>query len=1092
MSIKNENMKIIIDSNMNESKNLSNKMNKIKIQQKINFFFKIITETIISVEKYKTNDIISASELNLCIQNLENIYNDLKNIENSIELNNLNSKQIITKLQTINDELSIVFKTFGTNKIDNILTVCYGNDFVNKIKHNIDKEKLELILNFVQPISYKILPWKNKPKNKNINNKIIKNKIIEDFMIVEMGKNVDCYDLCRTSNNFYTKVFGIKVVFQNTEKKNTIIISGVVTELLLSCLKNTFINSRIENCIKNKPNDQEFKLQKFEKFVVHLSIKEWLIYNDKELYNRFVGYNNQASLINQKSISQVIKEFINNNLFQQRKTLIILLLQIDTYEYQYLAYLLYDLLSNEQNGNIDTFEQTILFDSFPWEIKKSFRLAMKNTIKYTKHLSQFDNSKIPIEQQICLMKASETIKEKAMIKLKEVKAKSEDSGSKARQYLEGLLKIPFGIYKKEFILNVTKENSELINEIITKLKTLNININQNDKNLYTNIEITNILNTLSTDIFQKIDELNNKKCINYFTIGKKNKLITNICFINSLLKKHNIKLKKICHSGKKNTYMKNEINNIIIKLKHNQIFMKDLVEITNSSEIIHKNFFIEKINKIETKKKYIKKTMEEINETLDKSIYGHEKAKRQLERVIGQWITGKQSGYCFGFEGPPGVGKTSLAKNGLSKCLKDKNGIIRPFSFIALGGSSNGSTLSGHNYTYVGSTWGRIVDILMEKKCMNPIIFIDELDKVSRTEHGKEIIGILTHLIDSTQNEHFQDKYFNGIDLDVSKILFIFSYNDVSVIDKILLDRIHRIKFDYLTINDKINIVQKYLLPEIYTNMGMDDIIRFADDNIIFIIDNYTNEAGVRKLKEIMFEIISEINLELLKETAHYSLPIHISNNDIEHKYLKNRHKISKKNIHEIPQIGVINGLWANSMGLGGIIPIQCSYFPANNLLDLKLTGMQGDVMKESMNVAKTLAWNLTDKKTQNLFIKNNNKSKNAGLHIHCPEGAVPKDGPSAGTAITIAIYSLINKNKIKNEIAITGEINLQGHITEIGGLELKILGGLKAGIKTFLFPKTNHKDYIIFLEKYKNIDLTGIVFHEVHHIEEVFDIVFI
>ena len=1092
MSTENKNIKIAVDSKKNESKNLTSKSNKIKIQQKIDFFFKIITETIISVEKYKTNDILSASELNLCIQNLENIYTDLKNIENSIQQNGLNSKQIITKLQNINDEISSIFKTYGTSKIENILTVCYGNDFLYNNQKKFDSAKLDLILNFVQPIKYKILPWKNKPKNKNTNNKIIKNKIIEDFMIVDMGQNLDCYDLCRTSNNFYTKVFGIKVVFQNIEKKNTIIICGVVSELLLSCLKNTFINNRIEKCIANKPKDLEFHNELFNKFISHLSIKEWLIYNDTELYNRFVGYNNQASLINQKSISQVIKEFINNNLFEQRKMLIILLLQIEKYEYQYLAYLLYDLLSNEQNGNIDTFEQTILFDSFPWEIKKSFRLAMKNTIKYTKHLSQFDNSKIPIEQQICLMKASETIKEKAMIKLKEVKAKSEDSGSKARQYLEGLLKIPFGIYKKEFILNVTNENSNLINEIITKLKQINIDVEYKNKDIFTNIEITQILNTLTNDIFCKIDNLNNQQCMQYFTNGKKNKLITNICFINSLLKKHNIKMKKICHSGKKNTFMKEQIKLIINKLKNNQIFMKDLIEITNNPNIIHKNFFTENINKIENKKKYINKTMCDINETLDKSIYGHDKAKRQLERVIGQWITGKQSGYCFGFEGPPGVGKTSLAKNGLSKCLKDKDGVSRPFSFIALGGSSNGSTLSGHNYTYVGSTWGRIVDILMEKKCMNPIIFIDELDKVSRTEHGKEIIGILTHLIDSTQNENFQDKYFNGIDLDVSKILFIFSYNDVSVIDRILLDRIHRVKFDFLTVDDKINIVKKYLLPEIYKNMGMDDIIQFTNENITFIIDNYTNEAGVRKLKEIIFEIVSEINLELLKETENHNIPIQINNSAIENKYLKNRHKINKKVIHDVPQIGVINGLWANSMGMGGIIPIQCSYFPATNLLDLKLTGMQGDVMKESMNVAKTLAWNLTLKKTQDTFIKTNSKNKNAGLHIHCPEGAVPKDGPSAGTAITIAIYSLINKRKIKNDIAITGEINLQGYITEIGGLELKILGGLKAGIKTFLFPKTNHKDYMIFLEKYKNIDLTNIVFHEVKDIKEVFDIVLV
>ena len=132
--------------------------------------------------------------------------------------------------------------------------------------------------------------------------------------------------------------------------------------------------------------------------------------------------------------------------------------------------------------------------------------------------------------------------------------------------------------------------------------------------------------------------------------------------------------------------------------------------------------------------------------------------------------------------GQPGSGKTTLAKKGIAKCLKDINGESRPFAFIAIGGSSNASVLDGHSYTYVGSTWGKIVEILIEKKCMNPIFFIDELDKVSRTEHGREIISILTHIIDSTQNTTFQDKYFSGIDIDLSKALFIFSYNDVELI----------------------------------------------------------------------------------------------------------------------------------------------------------------------------------------------------------------------------------------------------------------------------------------------------------------------
>ena len=768
-----------------------------KTYEKIDYFFSIITDTIIWVEKYKINDIINASDLNVCIQNLENIYEELLEIKDTLNSNKKNTVQIIKKLQKINDDLSMLFKTFGTKKIQYILDICHGPPFLQNLKKKkCNNEKLDLILEYAHPVYYKIMPWKNKPKVVNKKEKIIKNKIIEDFMIIEMGQTLDCFDLCRTSNNFNTKVYGIKIVFQNSEKKNTTIINAIVDELLISCLNNNFISNRIKDCYKNIPPDPEFKSLNFKCFVEHLTIKEWLIYNNNELYNRFVGYNNQAILIKQKTISQVVKEFINNELFQQRKTLIILLLQFENNEYQYLAYLLYDLLSNENNGNVDTFEQTLLFDSLPWQIKKSFRIAMKNTIKYTKTLSNFDNSKIPIEQQICLLKASDTVKEKAMIKLKEVKAKSEDSGSKARQYLDGLLKIPFGIYIKEKILELAHINSDSVHKINEKLKRKDIQYNWDDKKNYTNIEITDIIKELKKNIFPNIKKLNIGHIINEFTKGKKLNLITNICYINSTIKKLGLKYKKLCHSGKKNKYMKKNIEEAINCFKNNDMFIEQLIHTSLiKNKYLNNTYFTKSILDINQRKELIVNNILNINNTLDKSIHGHTEAKRQLERIIGQWITGKQSGYCFGFEGPPGVGKTSLAKNGLAHCLKDENGNTRPFAFIALGGSSNGSTLSGHNYTYVGSTWGRIVDILMEKKCMNPIIFIDELDKVSKTEHGKEIIGILTHLVDNTQNMNFQDKYFNGIDLDLSKVLFIFSYNDVNAIDKILLDRIHRVKF---------------------------------------------------------------------------------------------------------------------------------------------------------------------------------------------------------------------------------------------------------------------------------------------------------
>jgi ATP-dependent Lon protease len=566
-------------------------------------------------------------------------------------------------------------------------------------------------------------------------------------------------------------------------------------------------------------------------------------------------------------------------------------------------------------------------------------------------------------------------------------------------------------------------------------------------------------------------------------------LVLNVNKINAFIKRENLPIKKISCSGKNKNLIKKEINETldILSEKCSELLGKFFEE--GGSLFFEKDENVKMINDNLTE---IKTYMSDIKTTLDSAVYGHNKAKKQIERIVGQWINGQQDGYCFGFEGPPGCGKTSLAKHGLAKCLKDENGVSRPFAMIQMGGDSNGSTLHGHNYTYVGSTWGSIVQILIDNKCMNPIIFIDELDKISRTEHGREIVGILTHLLDSTQNDCFQDKYFTGIDLDLSKALFILSYNDVEAVDKILLDRIHRIKFTNLSLEDKIVISKTHMLPDIYKKMGLEDTIIINDEVLNLIIEEYTSEPGVRKLKELLFELVADINLLTLKETNFScSLPIYISKEDIKNKYFKEKSEIKQKKIHDECRIGCINGMWANSMGQGGIIPIQVKYYPSEEFLNLKLTGMQGDVMKESMNVSLTLAWDLTLKEKK-LHIKNENFEVLNGVHIHCPEGSVPKDGPSAGAAITSAIFSLFNEKKIRNDVAITGEISLDGKITEIGGLDLKFLGGIKAGVKEFIYPKDNTSDFESFMEKYKNSKIISeIKFIPVTNIEEVFEIIF-
>ena len=249
-------------------------------------------------------------------------------------------------------------------------------------------------------------------------------------------------------------------------------------------------------------------------------------------------------------------------------------------------------------------------------------------------------------------------------------------------------------------------------------------------------------------------------------------------------------------------------------------------------------------------------------------------------------------------------------------------------------------------------------------------------------------------------------------------------------------------------------------------------------------------EPGVRKLKEIIFDIYGEINIELLTSSNTIQLPYCVKIEDLEIKYLKRYHRNFNKLIHKSNEVGTINGLWANTMGKGGIIPIQTLYFPSSAFLDLKLTGLQGDVMKESMNVAKTLAWNLTNKSIKTKLLKYFTDTKCQGLHIHCPEGSISKDGPSAGAAITTAIYSLFNNISLPNDVAITGEITLKGDVNAIGGLYEKISGGIKAGITTFIIPKQNERDYNEVIEKYqnKNIDIKSIItMHMVENINQIF-----
>jgi len=1051
------------------------------VEKKIEFFKDIIQKTIIHVQKNKILNILAISDVSLCIEKLGELS---KKIEEMICQKTTSTDTMINNLQIINNELSTLLKNYGTESLEDLLLICFGNN--NKITTDENEHlKFELLKKYFHPTSYKVIPKKD----------------LKDD-IDDKTPNLSCFDVATIYKQFHMKVYGIKVYVYSVPLKKNLIIYGIVDDIVIEFLNNKFILNKIKMIKENMPSEPEFQNESFEKFISSLMLKDFLICeNQNSIYNKFAGSTSQNNTIKQKQISHAVKEFISDDMYNKRNTLVTLLVRSYNYENQYLAYLLYDLLSNDSNGNVDTQEQNTLFDSFPWSIKQSFKQAMKKTIQYTNELSNFDINKIPLEQQICLLKVSDSVKEKAMMKLKEVKAKSEDSGSKARQYLDGLLKIPFGVYKREPILNTMDIIRNSFKDMLKKYNIEKVFSEIKQKEKITSIEIIkNIKKIKGNNISgNKVQQLGKIK--DYLVTGDKKKLTSNIKVLDSILKKYNQKISKYSHLSKDELAI--HIIDIVDSFEEEEendakIIADIIIEFgdnANMNSMLNNVEINNDIDKINQNMKKITDYMSSVKATLDKAVHGHDKAKKQIERIVGQWINGEQDGYCFGFEGPPGVGKTSLAKRGLSDCLKDDKGNSRPFAMIQMGGDSNGSTLHGHNYTYVGSTWGSIVQILIDKKCMNPIIFIDEVDKISRTEHGKEIVGILTHLLDPAQNDCFQDKYFTGIDLDLSKALFILSYNDVDAIDKILLDRFHRIKFSSLTLEDKLIICNTHILPEVYKKMGLEDMIQFEDDVLKFIIDEYTAESGVRKLKEILFEIVGEINLDILKNPdSNYELPIKISINDIKTKYFKDKRPTKFYKVHSESKVGLINALWANQIGQGGVLPIQASFVPSNKFLDLILTGSMGDVMKESISVSLTNAWNLTSSERQKYLIENFNNIKNnniCGIHIHCPDISTKKDGPSATTAFTVLIYSLLNDIKIKNYFGITGETHFGLALTEIGGLQEKIINSIKSGIKEFIFPKENENDFDKIMEKYKDDKLIeGIKFHSMERVEDVLDLI--
>lgn len=430
-----------------------------------------------------------------------------------------------------------------------------------------------------------------------------------------------------------------------------------------------------------------------------------------------------------------------------------------------------------------------------------------------------------------------------------------------------------------------------------------------------------------------------------------------------------------------------------------------------------------------------------VKKELDNSHYGLEEVKtRVIEYLAVKKMTNSLKGPILCLVGPPGVGKTSLAYSIASA-------INRRFVKIAVGGIKDVSEIMGHRRTYVGANPGRIISSLKKAGSNNPVFLIDEIDKMSSDYKGDPITSLLS-VLDPEQNKYFSDNYIEE-DYDLSNVMFILTANSIDDIPAPIKDRLEIINLSGYTEFEKLDIAKKHLLSKICNENGLKKEFIHIDDKVILeIIQKYTKEAGVRELERQITKIVRKVVTQIVVNNIKVN-KMQIDSKSLE-KYL-GRPKYPDYNKNNKKAVGVVNGLAYTVYG-GDTLPIEVNYFKGSGRL--VLTGSLGEVMKESANIALSYI-----KSNYKLFNISYDKLIENDIHIHVPEGAIKKDGPSAGISLTLALVSALTNQKIASNLALTGEITLQGRILAIGGLKEKSVGALRNGIKRIIIPYDNLSD---------------------------------